>query len=63
MTTKFDSQTRISGIDRGSFIFVDNHDENVWISSNVNGGHIHVVISKEAAKDMIAALIRIVEAE
>ena len=63
MTTATDYQTRINGTENGAYIFVDNHDGEVWFSANVRGGHTHVVVSKEQAKDMIAALIRIVEAE
>lgn len=63
MTTKIDYQTRINGTEPRTYIFVDQCDGDVWFSANVNGGHTHVVVSKEQAKDMIAALIRIVEAE
>jgi len=63
MKVETDFNTRINGADSSQYIYVDKHDDEVWISSNVRGGHTHVVISKEQAKDMIAALIRIVEAE
>jgi hypothetical protein len=61
MTTDF--QTRISTTDAHEYIFVDKEDQEVWLSVNVRGGHTHVTIPMDQAKDMIAALIRIVEAE
>lgn len=57
-------QTRILGQDYGSYLFVDKFSEGeVWINAHVQGGSTHLVLSNEQAKDMIAALIRIVEAE
>jgi hypothetical protein len=61
MTTDF--QTRISTTEKYEYIFVDKEDQDIWLSVNVRGGHTHVTIPKDQAKDMIAALIRIVEAE
>ena len=61
MTTEF--QTRISTTQSQEYIFVDKEDQEVWLSVNVRGGHTHVTIPMEQAKDMIAALIRIVEAK
>ena len=60
MTTDF--QTRISTTETHEYIFVDKEDQDVWLSVNVRGGHTHVTIPKEQAKDMIAALISIVNA-
>jgi hypothetical protein len=61
MTTEQDLQTRINGNEYNQFMFVDLYDEDkVWVSLNVAGGHTHITITKEGAKDMIAALIRIV---
>lgn len=60
MNTEF--QTRISTTEKPEYIFVDKEDQDVWLSVNVRGGHTHVTIPKEQAKDMIAALIRIVDA-
>jgi hypothetical protein len=62
MTTE-NLQTRISGTMPSEYIYVDKEDQDVWLSVNVRGGHIHMTIPKEQAKDMIAALIRIVEAK
>jgi hypothetical protein len=61
MTTDF--QTRIATTEKQEYIFVDKHEDEVWLSVNVRGGHTHVTIPMDQAKDMIAALIRIVEAE
>lgn len=62
MTTEIDFQTRISTTETQEYIFVDKEDQDVWLSVNVRGGHTHVTIPKDQAKDMIAALIRIVDA-
>lgn len=63
MTTE-DLQTRILGTDHDSYIFIDKYsDEEVWLNANVRGGNTRLVISNEQVKDMIAALIRIVEAK
>lgn len=55
-------QTRITTTETHEYIYVDKEDQDVWLSVNVRGGHTHVTIPKEQAKDMIAALIRIVDA-
>lgn len=62
MTIKEDFQTRISTDTSREYIFVDKADDQVWLSVNVRGGHTHVTLPKNEAKDMIAALIRIVNA-
>lgn len=55
-------QTRITTTEKLEYIYVDKEDQDVWLSVNVRGGHTHVTIPKDQAKDMIAALIRIVDA-
>ena len=63
MTTEQDFQTRILGVDHDSYIFIDKYsDEEVWLNANVRGGNTRLVLTNEQAKDLIAALIRIVEA-
>ena len=62
MTTEIDFQTRIATTQTQEYIFVDKEDQEVWLSVNVRGGHTHVTIFKDQAKNMIAALIRIVDA-
>jgi hypothetical protein len=42
---------------------VDLYDGNVWIGLVTEAARCHVSLTKEQAKDMIAALIRIVDAE
>lgn len=60
---KVDFQTRIEGADKGEYLFVDLFNESqVWISANVSGGSVRLCLNKEQAKDMIAALINIVNA-
>lgn len=58
---KVDTQTRINGAEYGAYLFLDIWNENqVWINLNVRGGSTHAILNKEQAKDMIAALINIV---
>lgn len=59
MTTEFD--IRIEATKRGSCVFVDRHDGSVWLSIQHSGGNSYCTLSVEAAKEMIAALTRIVE--
>lgn len=64
MTTEIDFQAKINGTESGSYLFVDKYSaEEVWINVNVRGGNTRITMTNEEAKDMIAALIRIVEAE
>jgi hypothetical protein len=60
MTTELD--TRIEATKRGSCVFVDKYDEGVWLSIQLSNGSANCTLSIEAAKEMIAALTRIVEA-
>jgi hypothetical protein len=63
MAAEAELEIRIKGTEYNQYMFVDLYDENkVWLSLNVPGAHAHMTISKEDAKDMIAALIRIVDA-
>ena len=44
-------------------VFVDKYDDGeVWLSIQVAGGRAHCTLTTEQAKEMIAALTRIVEA-
>lgn len=61
--TEQDFQTRILGTDYGAYLFVDKYsEEEVWLNAHVRGGNTSLVLTNEQAKDLIAALIRIVEA-
>lgn len=67
MTTEIknvDYQTRILGTEYGEYLFVDryNDDNEVWLNANVRGGSTRLVLSQADAKELIAALTRIVEA-
>ena len=55
--------TRIETNRKRRHIYVDQHDDGVWLSVVVEAARCHVTLTKEQAKDMIAALIRIVDAE
>ena len=62
--TKIDYQTRIETTEPHEAVFVDRFDEQaVWISIQIRGGNARCMLTKDQAKDMIAALTRIVEAE
>lgn len=56
-------ETRIETTRKRRFIHIDAHEGGVWINVVVEAARCHVTLTKEQAKDMIAALIRIVDAE
>ena len=56
-------ETRIETTRKRRFIHVDAHDGGVWLNVEVEAARSHVTLTTEQAKDMIAALIRIVDAE
>jgi hypothetical protein len=59
--TKEDFQTQIKGREYNSHVFVDVFDDDgVWVSVGSGAGSTRIIMTKEQAKDMIAALIRIV---
>ena len=57
-----DLQTRIKA-QNDQRVYVDEHDGGVWLSLHHQHGSSHVIFDSEQAKDLIAALIRIVDAE
>ena len=60
MTTE-DFQTQIKGREYNSHVFVDVFDDDgVWVSVGSSAGSTRIIMTKEQAKDMIAALIRVV---
>jgi hypothetical protein len=59
---KQDLSTWIEGTEDRSRMSVDIFDENgVWVSMVFKNGRTNMVINKDGAKDLIAALIRIVD--
>jgi hypothetical protein len=59
--TKEDFQTQVKGREYNSHLFVDVYDDDgVWLSVNSSAGGTRIIMNKQQAKDMIAALIRIV---
>lgn len=62
--TKIDYQTAIKTTEPCEVVFVDRYDEDtVWLSIQIRGGSARCTLTKDQAKDMIAALIRVVDAE
>ena len=57
-----DLQTKIRAQD-DQRVYVDEYEGGVWLSLHHQHGSSNVVFDKEQAKDLIAALIRIVDAE
>lgn len=55
--------TKIETIHKRRHINVDLYDGDVWIGLVTEAARCHVSLTKDQAKDMIAALIRIVDAE
>ncbi len=63
MATTEDLQTRITTRDDNRIAFVDYYDDGeVWLSIQLPGGGANCVLSHEQAREMIAALTRVVEA-
>ena len=63
MTTE-DLNTRIETTERHNVVFVDKFDDGeVWLSIQVAGGRAHCTMTHEQAREMIAALNRVLEAE
>ena len=59
--TKEDFQTMIKGKEYNHHLFVDVYDDDaIWISMTVPNARSHLTLTKNQAKDMIAALINIV---
>jgi hypothetical protein len=59
--TKEDFQTMIKGREYNHHMFVDAYDDDsIWISMSVPSARSHLTLTKDQAKDMIAALIRVV---
>jgi chitinase len=56
-------ETRIETTRKRRHIYVDQHEDGVWLSMVLESARCHVTLTKDQAKDMIAALIRIVDAE
>ena len=57
-----DLQTKIRAQD-GQRVYVDEYEGGVWLSLHHQHGSSNVVFDKEQAKDLIAALIRIVDGD
>jgi hypothetical protein len=59
---EMDTQTKIKTKD-GQRVYVDEYEGGVWLSLHHQHGSSNVVFDKEQAKDLIAALIRIVDGD
>ena len=57
-----DTQTKIKAKD-DQRVYVDEYEGGVWFSLHHQHGSSNVVFDKEQAKDLIAALIRIVDGD
>jgi hypothetical protein len=44
-------------------IFVDPHEDGVWLSMAVRGGSAYATMSKEQARELVAALMLVIEAD
>jgi hypothetical protein len=57
-------QTRLDTTERDRVVFVDRYDDNeVWLSIQISGGGANCTMTFEQAREMIASLNRILEAE
>jgi hypothetical protein len=60
MTTE-EFHTQIKGKEYNNFMYVDVYDDDgVWISITVPNARANMTLTKNQAKDMIAAMIRVV---
>lgn len=41
-------------------VFVDEHDDGVWLSLSVRGGSAYTVLTKEQAQELIAVLEEVI---
>jgi hypothetical protein len=44
-------------------IFIDPHEDGVWISMAVRGGSAYATMSKDQAREMVAALMLVIESD
>jgi|GEM_PF-6616218 len=56
-----ENSIRINGENLRHFIFVDQFDDDVWISLNVPGGRTHMTLTHNQTKQLIAALEKALE--
>ena len=64
MATKEDLQTRIETTERGECVIVDKFDDNeVWLSLQIGGGSARCTLTYDQAREMIAALQRVVDSD
>ena len=57
-----ETQTRIQAKDNRR-IYVDHYDDDIWLSTHSEGFSCNLVLSKDQAKDLIAALTRLVDGD
>jgi hypothetical protein len=60
---RMELDTRIETKHKRRHVNVDLYDGYVWLGLVTEAARCHVTLTKDQAKDMIAALIRIVDAE
>lgn len=47
--------------DNGRTVFVDQFDEGLWLSIQVQGGSAHTVLTREQAEQLLAAVQQVLE--
>jgi hypothetical protein len=59
-----DLQTRIETTERGECVFIDKFDDNeLWLSVQISGGGARCTLTYEQAREMVAAINRVLEAD
>lgn len=61
MTETVDLNTRIETTERGECVFIDQFDDDVWLSVQVNGGSARCTLTKEQARQMMDAIQRVLD--
>ena len=61
MTAAVDLNTRIETTEHGECVFIDQFDDDVWLSLQVRGGSARCTLTKEQAREMVAAIQRVLD--
>lgn len=61
MTETVDLNTRIETTERGECVFIDQFDDDIWLSLQVRGGSARCTLTKEQARQMMDAIQRVLD--
>lgn len=61
MTETVDLNTRIETTEQGECVFIDQFDDDIWLSLQVRGGSARCTLTKEQARQMMDAIQRVLD--